>query len=262
MKPIDFTNHCREVGGWVDWEDTTDVVLHGDPSAEATGIAVTWLATDAVIRHAAELNCNFLIVHEGLFYPAFTSYASEQGHHEAKRQLLDELGITVFRCHDTWDRMPEVGICDTWAEFLGLVGEPRQADGYYKVCPINEMTGEDVAQAVLEKIGPLGQTYVHVMGDLSKRVSRVAVGTGAITRLPEMHELGADIIVASDDGIHTTNCGLWSCDLDIPVITVCHSTSELPGMMALADYVKTLYPAHLVTYLPCGFPDCRISAST
>ena len=262
MKPADFVDHCRHVGRWVDWQDTTDVVLHGDPDTEAAGIAVTWLATDAVIRRAAELNCNFLISHEGLFYPAFGSYSSEKDHHRAKRRLLDGLGITVFRCHDTWDRMPEVGICDAWADYLGLLGEPRSADCYYKICRLDGMTGEDVAQAVLEKIKPLGQSYVHVIGDLQKQVSRLGVGTGAITRLPAMHELGADIILASDDGIHTTNCGLWSCDLDIPVITVCHSTAELPGMMALADYVKALYPAHLVTYLPCGFPDCRVTSQS
>ena len=113
MKPSDFEAHCREIGPWVNWENTTDVVLHGDPDAEVSSIAVTWLATDAVIEEAARLGCNFLISHEGIYYPTFKKHQSEQQHHAAKAELLDEKGITVFRCHHTWDRMPNVGICDS-----------------------------------------------------------------------------------------------------------------------------------------------------
>lgn len=257
MTPADFEQHCKEVGPWVNWDDTTDVILHGDPDIEVSSIAVTWLATDAVIREAAEKGCNFIISHEGIYYPTFEKYQSEQAHHAAKRELLDAHGITVFRCHDTWDRMPTHGICDVWADFLGWPSGERDIESYYKVCEVDGMTGSAVADRVLQKISPLGQTSIQAMGDLDADVSRLAVGTGAITRLPEMHELGADILLASDDGTHTTYCGLWSFDLGIPVIIVCHSTSELPGMMALAEYVPTVFPEVDVTYLPCGLPQTR-----
>ena len=254
MKAGDFRAHCKAVTTWVDWEKTVDQFMHGSADIDVTGIAVTWLATDAVLREAAQLGHNFVVCHEGMFYPTFSGYESEERHHDSKRKLMDELGISVMRCHDTWDRMPEFGIPDVWADFLGFPSEPRAVDCFYKICLVDGMTVQGVADAVLEKTKPLGQMVVNVMGNLEKKVSRLAVGTGAITRLPAMQELGADIILGTDDGTHTTNCGLWSLDLDIPVMVVSHATAELPGMMALAEYLKRLYPGVPVDYLACGFP--------
>ena len=108
MKPKDFEAHCQELGTWVNWDDTTDVILHGDPDIDVSSIAVTWLATDEVIQTAADRGGNFIISHEGIYYPTFKHYASEGAHHEAKKRLLDAHGITVFRCHDMWDRMPGI----------------------------------------------------------------------------------------------------------------------------------------------------------
>ena len=112
----------------------------------------------------------------------------------------------------------------------------------------------ELANEILARVRPLGQNAVGMMGNPDKQVTRMAVGTGAITRLPDMYELGADVILATDDGTHTTYCGLWSVDLDIPVLTVNHGTAELPGMMRLADYLKTIFPDVRSEYLPCGFP--------
>ena len=56
----------------------------------------------------------------------------------------------------------------------------------------------EVARAVLSRVKPLGQSYLNFIGDLSTPVSRLAVGTGAITQLPPMSELGADILLATD----------------------------------------------------------------
>jgi hypothetical protein len=69
-----------------------------------------------------------------------------------------------------------------------------------------------------------------------------------------MYELGADVILATDDGTHTTYCGLWALDLDIPVLTVSHATAELPGMMRMVDYIGAVFPGTEVRYLACGFP--------
>ena len=260
MKAKDFREHCVSVASWVDWEKSCDQFMFGDPETEVRGIAVTWLATDAVLREAAGLGANFVISHEGAFYPNFAGTESEDIHHGRKRRLLQDLGITLMRCHDTWDRMPEFGIVDSWADFLGFPSEPRRADSFYRVCDVAGFRVADAARRVLEKTRPLGQTTVSVIGDPQKRVSRLAVGTGAITRLPAMHALGADLLLATDDGFHTTYCGLWALDLDIPVLVVSHATAELPGMMALADYVRREFRGVDVVYLPCGFPCESVTA--
>ena len=105
------------------------------------------------------------------------------------------------------------------------------------------MTVRDVAEIILEKVTALGQSYLNVMGDMSKKVSRLAVGTGAITRLPAMKELGADILLATDDGLHTTYNGLYSVDQDIPVVVVHHPTRMTRALRNMS--VENLVPPHV-----------------
>lgn len=93
-----------------------------------------------------------------------------------------------------------------------------------------------------------------LIGRGDKKIKRMVVGTGAISRLPDMFEVGAELILATDDGIHSTYCGLWSLDLDVPVLVVNHATAELPGMMALADYIQETVTGVESVYFPCGFP--------
>ncbi len=254
MKANDFREHCMQVANWVNWDKTVDQFMAGDPEAEVRGIATTWLATNARLREAASLGLNFVLAHEGAFYPSYKGAESGDRQHAEKRQLIDDLGITLMRCHDTWDRMPEVGIPDAWADFLGFPAEPRPTESFHKICLIGDCTVEDAARLVLEEVKPLGQEVVHIVGDRKARVHRMAVGTGAITRLPQMLELGADIVLATDDGISTTSGGLWSLDLGIPMLIVNHATAELPGMMAMADYVQQQFPGIPAKYLPGEFP--------
>ncbi|NOZ22559.1 MAG: hypothetical protein GXP25_15865 [Planctomycetes bacterium] len=254
MKANDFREHCKEAAPWVNWGKTVDQFMYGNPEIEVTGIATTWLATNNHLRKAAELGLNFVIAHEGAFYPQYQGTPSGDRSHEEKRRLIDELGITLMRCHDTWDRMPEYGIPDAWATFLGFPTEPRAVGCFYKICLVEGRTAEQVAHAVLAKTTSLGQRTCGIIGDPKKPVTRMAVGTGAITRLPEMYELGADILLATDDGIPTTGAGLWSLDLGIPVLVVNHATAELPGMMAMVDYIAKHFPGVRAEYLGNEFP--------
>ena len=254
MKAKDFREHCKQVAHWVNWDKTVDQFMAGNPDSEVQGIATTWLATNARLREAASLGLNFVIAHEGAFYPQYQNTPSGDRHHAEKRQLIEELDITLMRCHDTWDRMPQVGIPDAWASFLGFPTETRAIESFYKICLVGDRTVEDIARLVLEKVRPLGQKVVHIIGNRETRVHRMAVGTGAITRLPEMFALGADILLVTDDGISTTAAGLWSLDLEVPMLVVNHATAELPGMMAMVGYIERHFPGVPVKYLPGEFP--------
>jgi putative NIF3 family GTP cyclohydrolase 1 type 2 len=162
--------------------------------------------------------------------------------------------MTLLRCHDTWDRMPEVGIPDSWASFLGFPTEQRKVDCYYKICLLEDVTVEEVARKVLEKVRPLGQDAVCILGNRDKRVSRMAVGTGAITHLPSMLDLEADLLLATDDGMNYWDGGLWALDLGIPLLIVNHATAEKPGMMAMAGYLSDRFPGIPVEYIDVAFP--------
>jgi putative NIF3 family GTP cyclohydrolase 1 type 2 len=173
---------------------------------------------------------------------------------EEKKALLDQLGMTVLRCHDLWDRMPDVGILDAWAAQLGFPTDERPVESFYKICLLGDMTVRQVAKHVRERVRPLGQNAVLLLGDTRRRVRRMAVGTGAITVLPMMYEMGCDIILATDDGMNTWDGGLWARDIDIPVLLVNHCTAEKPGMQAMAVYLSDRFPDVPVEYLDAAFP--------
>ena len=132
--------------------------------------------------------------------------------------------------------MPDVGIPDAWTTFLGFPSEPRPVDSFYRLCHVGSCSLQDAAECVLDRVKSLGQHTVQMVGDADTPVSRMAVGTGAITRLPEMFELGPDLLLVTDDGISSTASGLWSLDLGVPMLIVNHATAELPGMMAMVGY--------------------------
>ena len=254
MKASDFREHCKQVAHWVNWEDTRDQFMCGDPDADVKGIGVTWLATNARLRKAAELGLNFVIAHEGAFYPTYAETAVGERHHEEKRRLIEEFGLTLMRCHDTWDRMPEVGIPDAWAEWLGFPSDPRPVESFYRICRVDGRSVEELAREILDKVRPLGQQYVGYMGDPEAAVRRMAIGTGAITRLATMLELGADVLLATDDGVSTTAAGLLAHDMAAPTLIVNHACAELPGMMAMVGYIEERFPGVPVRYLAGRFP--------
>jgi len=254
MKARHVMEHFRSVGTWVDWDDTCDKFLHGDPETVVEGIATAWSPTNAALREAAQRGLNLFITHEPAFCQSYAGTQSGDRVAAQKRRLLDELGIVLMRCHDTWDRMPEVGIPDAWASFLGFQTEPRPVESYYKLCLLGDVTVREAAGRVLEKVRALGQPTVLVIGDQDRRVSRMAVGTGAITHLPTMLELGADLILATDDGMNFWDGGMWAADLGVPVLIVNHCTAEKPGMMAMARYLSEQFIGMPVQYIDVAFP--------
>jgi putative NIF3 family GTP cyclohydrolase 1 type 2 len=254
MKAQQVMDHFREVGEWVNWDNTCDRFLHGDSKAEVIGIAAAWIPTNAALKQAAEKNLNLFITHEPAFYPRYEGTTTGERLIKEKKDLLDELGITLMRCHDTWDRMPEVGIPDAWADYLGFPSEARPVGSFYKVCLLEDITVEEVAQHILDRVMPLGQEAVLILGDRHKRVRRMAIGTGAITHLPSMYDLNVDLILATDDGMNFWTGGLWAVDLGMPLLIVNHATAEKPGMQALAQYLQERFPDVAVEYLDVELP--------
>jgi putative NIF3 family GTP cyclohydrolase 1 type 2 len=151
--------------------------------------------------------------------------------------------------------MPEYGVRDSWAKFLNFIPEHCDVNSFYRTSKVDNMTVITIAQKICEKTSEFGQRTIKMIAkNPQKKIKRIVTGTGAITELPKMYETGAELIVATDDGIHTTYCGLWSLDLDIPVIVVDHAVAELPAIVTLAEFIKQKFPAVPVEYLPGEFP--------
>jgi putative NIF3 family GTP cyclohydrolase 1 type 2 len=251
--------HFHDIGTWVNWELTEDQFLFGNPEVDVSGIAVAWIPSMDLIERAAHHGLNLFITHEPAFYPGYEDNVSTQTLIRHKRKQLDLGGITLLRCHDTWDRMPEVGIVDSWASFLDYRTLPRLTESFYRICVTEDLTVLEIARDIAGKIARLGQDSVAIFGDPDRQVERLAIGTGAITHLPSMHELGADAFLMTDDGMNFWTGGHWSVDLDLPLIVVNHAISELPGMQNLARHLQDLYPSTPVEYLPINYRFTSIS---
>jgi len=246
--------HFQKVGQWVDWDKTCDQFLYGNPEAEVKGIATAWIPTNEAIQEASEKGCSLFITHEPAFYPGYEETDTAVQLIQRKKELLDKLGITLMRCHDTWDRMPKFGILDAWASFLGFETEESPVHSFYKACRLESVTAERAAQLVAKKVKSLGQDTVLIFGDRGRTVQRMVVGTGAITHLPSMYELRPDVILATDDGMNFWTGGLWATDLDIPLLIVNHATAEKPGMQAMARYLKGVFSGTPVEYVDVRYP--------
>ena len=262
----------QKVGKWVNWEKTVDQFLFGDKDSEVSGIAVSWMPTFANLEKASDARCNLFVTHEPLYAVMVDGEGKISGGSPSvdshlrpllglpfsrgdvwvkKYEWLKKTETTVYRCHDFWDDYPDVGIHGAWADWLGL-GEPVASKKYYEVHKVEEVTVEELAGKVLDRVKPLGQEAVHVVGDKEKRVSSIVIGTGAITDYREMKDMGADVLLLTDDGTRLWESGQWSHDTGVPLIIVNHATAEEPGMMTLAQYIQKQFPEVPVVHVPTG----------
>jgi tetratricopeptide (TPR) repeat protein len=167
MKASDIMHHFQQVAPWVDWDGRTkDRFLFGDPEVEIEKVAVCWIVTLEQARRAAAAGANVIVSHEPLYYglddhltrgeeayrQALASTPADlQSKLQARREELERLGLTVLRCHDTWDRFPGVGIPDAWAAHLGFTAYSRDPHSFYGRAEIAPATAGELAQQVLAR---------------------------------------------------------------------------------------------------------------
>ncbi|MFC1714738.1 Nif3-like dinuclear metal center hexameric protein [Candidatus Poribacteria bacterium] len=248
MKVIEIHEYFKSKGDWVNWEKTCDRILWGDGETEVTGIAVCWTSNIHQLREAQENGCNLYICHEPLYHYSERGDVFHQKEVE-KKQFLEEAGVVVYRCHDLWDVMPEIGIVDSWSKFLGFTEEPVASIKFYNAHQLPAGTTlEKLTRQIAHKVEELGQDVVNYIGDPDGEVTRIAVGTGAITNFRAMFSLEPDVMILTDDGTRLWESAVWSEDTGVPLILVNHATAEEPGMRNLAAYVEESFsaPVHFI----------------
>ncbi|WP_101295801.1 Nif3-like dinuclear metal center hexameric protein [Halegenticoccus soli] len=263
MKASEIRTYLRSLDdGWVDWDDTVDTFKTGDPHADVEGIAVGWMSYMWALERAVELGCNVFIIHEGTYY----DHDEEPipGNHppsvveliDAKQRFIEEHGLVILRCHDLWDQYPEIGVPDAWGRHLGFepddevpvetMSTPPAAFGrgdYYRVYDVGERTAREAASQIAGAVRNVGQDAVELLGEATTPVSRIAVGTGAIT--PFRHLFDAydpDMVVCSDDGFTYWRDGHVAVDAGVPVVVVNHATSEVKSVELLAEHLDGAFP--------------------
>ncbi len=119
----------------------------------------------------------------------------------------------------------------------------------YDIAPV---ALEVFARRVAAKTATIGEPAVQVVGDPQQMVSKVGIGTGCYCQPAAFQQLGCDVSITCDDGNWYWREIQCAADAGHAVIRVNHGTSEEPGMVTLAAYVRRTFAGIEVEHLPHG----------
>jgi len=236
-------------------ENTVDILKSGQLDTIVKGIGTTFLATQAVIEQAIDLDINLLISHEGAFYSHRDNEGMLEGDpvSDKKRALIEESGIAIFRFHDYIHRYQPDGITEG---LLRSLDWKNYIDENNPVSSILTLPPKSLGDIVEEIKCKLSIPYVRVVGEASQVCQRVGIlvgyrGGGAHT-IPLYHKNELDLMIIGEgpeweapeyvrDAIHQGR--------NNALIVLGHAESEMPGMEYLVETIKTAFPTIPVKYL-------------
>lgn len=176
MKAIDVMN---EVFSWAPGEyvQTCDTIKAGSPDTEVSRVAVCCFPAPQVIREAAEWGAQLLITHEPLYHDHWDGEPTTPVG-KAKRALIEQTGLTVYRYHDHPHAAPMDLICEGELKALGLAGRltGKSEHGSYHYTLDEPMTPRALAARV-EKM--LGIAHVRICGAADEPCTRLTLCWGA-----------------------------------------------------------------------------------
>jgi putative NIF3 family GTP cyclohydrolase 1 type 2 len=238
-------------------KDTVDTFKSGNPAQEVTGIVTTFLASYEVIQRAIDLGANLIITHEPTYYNHLdeVDWLGDDPVYEAKRQLIEENDVVIWRFHDHWHMHRPDGILTGTVKALGW---EAYADAKIPtVYTIPSMSLQDLALLFKKK---LGIHTVRVVGDLKMVCRRVGLMLGAMGG-------GAQINFLRLEGLDVIVCGEvreWETTEYVrdavaqgrknALIVLGHANSEEAGMAWLVEWLRPRFPGVDVTHVGVGDP--------
>ncbi len=239
-------------------KDTIDTFKAGDPSRRVTGIVTTFLATFDVIKKTREIGANLLITHEPTFYEHADNVDPLLGDpvYEAKRKLIQETGITIWRFHDYWHLHKPDGIINGLARRLDLKQINPNNKRLYE---ISQITFEELCRKCKDR---LNATRVMAVGNPDMPCRRVGLFAGWGGAMgPEQIELlsrkGADVVICGETA-EWTSCeyarDASAARLNKGLIVLGHAHSEEPGMEDAAEWLRARFPDLKIVHVPASTP--------
>lgn len=255
----------KHYGVNIELPSTCDGYKAGDPETEVTGVVTSFMATANVIREAARLGANMIITHEPTYFTGNdkTDWCTNDAVYLAKKKLIDETGMVIWRNHDLIHMTQPDGIYDGfikemgWEQYAlppvekqfggegGMQGFIKGFSDYYD---LPKTTLGQLAQEFKQK---LQMDTVRVIGDTAMPCSRVGVLVGGgslgfgIEELPMqiMEEKGIDVLVCGEITEWTTCAYIGDAvQLGLPraMIVLGHERTEEWGMKHMRPWLEGL----------------------
>jgi putative NIF3 family GTP cyclohydrolase 1 type 2 len=237
-------------------KETVDTFKSGDPSQEITGIVTTFLASYEVIQRGIGLGANLIITHEPTYYNHLdeVDWLDSDPVYAAKRQLIDQNDIVVWRFHDYWHRHRPDGILTGLAIALGWEDYAGSEPRLYHIPPT---TLGDLAASLKEK---LGIHTVRAVGDLGMLCRRAVLLTGAAGGRRQIGLLRREDVDVSICGeINEWETSEYVRDAVAQgrqkgLIILGHANGEEAGMEWLVEWLRPRFPDIPITHVPAGDP--------
>ncbi len=236
-------------------EDTVDTLKAGDPDKEVHKVATCFIASVELIREAAAWGADLIIAHEPTFY-AHRDDVEDQLDDPviaAKKALLRETGLTVYRYHDhAHSKQPDV-IIDGVFRKLGWEVEFTGYDkpAYLKV----PMTARQMAADFEQK---LGVRHVRVAGELDKPATGIAPmfgSPGEDTLEKALRDPRIQVVLAgevSEWRVCEYARDAAALGMNKAVLALGHAGSERDGMDDFRRILLELDPGLTVRYFDSG----------
>lgn len=242
-------------------ENTVDTLKSGSAQTEVLGIATTFMPTYNVLLQAANRGINLVIAHESPFYHHRdkVDMLERDRIYQAKKALIEESRISIFRFHDHMHRrcpdqivsglLKDLG----WSEYV----QDSKAGEFLpiKTSPLSIPTTPlgEIAKYVKDK---LSISFVRVVGDLSMPCARIGIlpgycGSGELA-IPYFQNGNLDLIITGEGPEWETPeyvRDAVALGEHRALLVLGHSSSEESGMKHLADFMRPFFPSVPVEFI-------------
>lgn len=253
MKAIELIEELKN-GAYKLKDRTCDTVKAGNPEKEIKKVAISMFATVDIIKQVREWGADMLIVHEPTYYDHYEEMLSNPVT-EAKKKLIEDSGIVLFRYHDYMHHRPVDQIPEGEVHYLGLKGRlestPYSASYMYHL--EEPITALELAR-LLEK--ELNIKHVKIAGERNKNSTHIALCFGTPGGVYDLlRDDNVEIVLTGE--ICEWMLGEYARDsaalgYNKSLIVMGHIGSERDGMRLLAERLSEKHNTFETKYFECG----------
>ena len=252
-------------------EKTCDHLMAGSMDMEVTKVVTTFMATVDVINKAAEIGANFIITHEPTWFngPDKIDWVQDDPVYLAKKKLIEEKGIAIWRFHDHMHFADEDGIyrgfdLETgWGTYRIPIPEDAEWIDKFGACyDLPETTLRDLCQFFKEK---MEMDVVQIVGNPDMKVKRVSVlvGGGSLglgdETMPMQHMKKHHVDVAICGDITEWTLSAYVRDaamlgMNKGMLVLGHERSEEAGMKHMVEWMQDIVNGTEVVFIDAKEP--------
>ena len=235
---------------------SVDTLKSGAWNIEVTGVATTFMATLEVLKQANADGINLILTHEPTYYNHFDSketYGKNDPIVEAKEAYIRENNLTVFRFHDI-PHMAKEDMINT-----GMVMKLGWEENHL---------GNMLFDSPFKTVGELTDflknkfqsTTIRVVGDPNQPIQKIELLPGAYgnqMQVAAYNNPDADVLIVGEAREwETIEYARDAQELgrDKALIVMGHADSEEGGMEYVAMWLKDMFPALKVKFIPANNP--------